>query len=87
MDLFNKIVDLLFREGGSSAPREPPGYRPVYYRSADVASYIAIYRHMIMTLVTYSKGTVHILERPRGYRKKYAYKSKAKPSTTVITQL
>ena len=24
----NKIVDLLFREGGSSAPREPPGYRP-----------------------------------------------------------
>ena len=24
VDLFNKIVDLLFREGGSSAPREPP---------------------------------------------------------------
>ena len=24
LDLFGKIVDLLFREGGSSAPREPP---------------------------------------------------------------
>ena len=29
MDLFNKIVDLLFREGGSSAP--PPGYGPAIY--------------------------------------------------------
>ena len=24
MDLFNKLMDLLFRKGGSSAPREPP---------------------------------------------------------------
>ena len=30
--IFNKIVDLLFREGGSSAPKEPPlGYGPGPY--------------------------------------------------------
>ena len=30
MDLFNKFMDLLFRKGGSLAPREPPGYGPDY---------------------------------------------------------
>ena len=29
VDLFNKLMDLLFRKGGSSAPREPPSYGPV----------------------------------------------------------
>ena len=46
MCLFGKIVeksvDLLFREGGSSAPREPPGYGPAIILLLATAGILAV---------------------------------------------